>query len=210
MADKIPYLTKTGALKSYLEKIQKIGTPPKLSIEHLESLGFTSSADRPIISFFKFLGFVDSGGVPTNIWNEYKDTQKAPFILANAVKNAYSDLYEIYPDAHNVDNEAIANFYRSKTGLGDRAIKGIVSSFRILCDMADFSSTTEEIESPETNDQPDVQKEVKRSVQNNLTNFPSLTINIQLTLPVTDKEEIYDKLFSSLRKNLLKPFEKDE
>ncbi len=31
---------------------------------------------------------------------------------------------------------------------------------------------------------------------------PSVAINIQLTLPITENEAIYDKLFASLRKHL--------
>lgn len=204
MAEKIPYLTKVNAIKDFLAKAQSTGVPPKVTQDYLKTIGFTSSSDRPLIPLFVYLGFLTSDGTPTDVYRAYRDKKRAPKVLAKAIKSAYGGLYATYPDANGQDNEALANYLRPTTGLGETAVGAMVGTFKMLCSLADFSDL-EEVEEPEEKEEG---KKPRVRTRDLSYDAPSLTINLQLTLPATDNEAIYDKLFASLRKNLLEPPEK--
>lgn len=139
----IPYLTKTSAVKDFLKKIQETGEPSKVTIAYLKTIGFTSSNDQPLLPVFKFLGFLDSSGAPTDLYRKYRNKKEAPKVLGRAVSSAYSGLYATYPDAHKRDAEALANYFRESTGLGERAVSAIVNTFKTLSESADFEGLEE-------------------------------------------------------------------
>ena len=56
------YMSNPARIRELLEKIQSTGVPPKLTGQTLESLGFKSSNDRPLIKIMKGLGFISSNG----------------------------------------------------------------------------------------------------------------------------------------------------
>jgi len=109
-----PYVQNTGRLKQFFSHIQSSAVPQKVTIKYLESVGFKSKNDRRIIPLLKFLQFIDSSQVPTELWRKYRDTKIAPNVLAQAIKKAYSKLFEIYPNAYRKDDEALRNFLRQR------------------------------------------------------------------------------------------------
>jgi len=205
----IPYLTKASAIEEYLAKIPEIGVPEKVTQDYLPTIGLSSSSDRPLIPLFRFLGFLDASGKPTTLYGEYRDTDKAGAVLARALKESYVGLYATYPDAHTKDVEAVANYFRTTTKLGDRAVRAMVDTFKALCGKADFEALEEGEGERGKRLVEGERKKVRRSdVESEFG--PSISINIQLTIPITDNEAIYDKLFSSLRRNLLTPSEEEK
>lgn len=148
MNDKYSYLMKTGSLKNFLAKIPSIGIPEGVTIRYLYSLGFKSTNDRTIIPVLKFIKFLDGSGKPTEFYRNYRDTSQSSIILAKSIKEAYSELFKIYPDAHKQDNISLENFFRTQTGLGERAIKAMVETFKALSSMADFNTSQKSILKP--------------------------------------------------------------
>src|SRR5215472_16948064 len=100
-----PYLTNPASLGRFLEKIRAIGVPSKVNAVYLNSLGFKSSNDRPIIAVLKFLDFIDGSGIPKENWQKYRSSA-ARAVLASAIRKAYSELFATYPDADRKDAEA--------------------------------------------------------------------------------------------------------
>ncbi len=196
MAD-IPYLSKTGTIANFLTHLQGAGVPAKVDRTYLDSVGFKSSSDRPIIVLLKFIGFLDSAGRPTEVWQDYRDKGKARKVLGKAVVTAYSDLFGTFPDAPRRDFEALMNYFRTKTGLADPTLRAVVGTFKALCELSTFEGL-DEIEDKE--EAPERKKALRREFA--VAGVPSVSINIQLQLPATDNEEIYDKLFAALRKHL--------
>jgi len=79
---KPPYTTQPKNVKEFFDKIQGLGTPSKVNLSYLPTIGFRSSNDRYLVGVSKSLGFTDSSGVPTEKWNEYKDKNKAKQVMA--------------------------------------------------------------------------------------------------------------------------------
>jgi len=77
-----PYTPVTGKLKTLLQKMRTTGIPPKLSVAHLKTLGFTSSNDPSMINVLRFIGLIDGSTIPTPLWSEYRG-QKHREVLGN-------------------------------------------------------------------------------------------------------------------------------
>lgn len=197
-----PYITNLGKLREFLYNIPKINVPDKVSISYIEDLGYKSKNDRPIISVLKFIDFIDVDGKPTNNWMEFRNTERLRIVMGSCVRKAYSDLFKIFPDPWRKDVEALRNFFSTRVGGGEQVLNLTVSTFRMLCEIAEFSA---DFETPEISLPPltKVSEEERKPVLST-TQGLVINLNIQLQLPETKDAEIYDKIFESLRKHLLK------
>lgn len=165
----------------------------------MEALGYKSKNDRAIIPILKFIGFIDPNGTPTEKYRQFRNKAAAGAVMASTIKTAYSDLYALYPDAHNKDTEALRNFFSTQVSAGEDVLQLTVSTFKTLCESANF-----EAELPAGVVQA-VVTEGKAVVIPQAPASPSLVVNlnIQLQLPSTEDATVYDKIFESLKKHLL-------
>jgi hypothetical protein len=196
--EKALYTPNPASVRRFFQVIQDLGTPPKITQKYLPTIGFKSSNDRYLISILKFLGFIDETGVPTTKWNEYKNKSKATSVMALTVKSAYDELFETYPDAEVRGKETVQNFFASKWG-ASATVSGLMEqTFRQLCGLADFGAA--KVTEPE--EKGTITKE--EPVATRVGAIPvTINVNIQLQLPATKDEAIYDSLFSALKKHLL-------
>ena len=200
-----PYLTNPASLRKFLEKIRTVGVPAKVSLAYLESLGFKSTNDRPILSALKFLDFVDSSGTPKETWQKYRAKGTAGTVLAAAIRTAYSELFAIYPDADRKDNEALRNFFSTHTKVGEATLNLVVRTFKTLCETADFSAEPpapvepdEAVKHSGGKDRPPVYLPGKPQAHSG----PAININIQLQLQATEDAKVYDNFFAAMKKHL--------
>lgn len=205
MAD-FPYTTVLNKLKTFLKKIQDIGIPDIVDKKLLASSGFSGSNDSTIIPVLKFIGFIDDNGKPTSRWTQYRDKARAGKVIAEAINEAYSELFTLYPDANNRSTDELKNFFSTKTTAGSRAVSQTVSTFKSLCENADFSEVPSKItEKPEIistkKEEINIAK-IKKEISGFETGI-TININIQLTLPETTDETVYNKFFEALKKHLL-------
>jgi hypothetical protein len=157
------------------------------------------------------LGLVEDkrGGAPTAKWTQLR----ADFggTLSQCLKEAYSDLFSFYPDAHLRDDEALTSFFRGSTEGSAEEVERMVNAFNAVRQLATFSEAEEnegtdnsEPEAPKIKNNTDA-----RSGSGPDANSPrgkesgaAININIQLQLPADASGEIYDKLFEAMKKHL--------
>jgi hypothetical protein len=185
-------------VKEFFKVIQSLGIPTKLNRAYLKTIGFKSSNDNYLPAIAKFLGFVDTAGIPTEKWRDFKDKSKAPKVMADAIKTTYADLYNIYPDADKKDDGTLQNYFASTSGLSDSVARYMVRTFKYLCELADFEAVLVE----EHKIAPIVPAEGKVKELPLGVKPVTLNINIQLQLPATEDATIYEALFTALKKNL--------
>ena len=196
--EKAPYTPNPKNVKRFFETIRSLGIPTKVNQAYLPSIGFRSANDRYLIGLSKSLGFVDSGGKPTPKWSDFKDKNKAPKVMADAIKTTYADLYSTYPDAEQKDDDTLQNYFASTSGVADNVARLMVRTFKTLCELADFEAVAvEEYVTTPTAPAGEKVSEIPLGMK------PiTLNINIQLQLPATEDATIYEALFSALKKNL--------
>jgi len=197
------YILNAGSIKRFLDKIQSIGKPTKLTLKVLESMGFKSTNDRPLISIAKTLGFTSHDGTPTDRWQQFRDKANARRVLADGIREHYAELFKMYPDAYRQDNEALTNFFSTQTSLAARAVSSMVQTFKALVENAGLESpdtliTTNRSEGAAAGLTGDEQTKRQLGDKGIVIN-----INIQLTLPDTTNVDTYEAIFTAMKKHIL-------
>jgi hypothetical protein len=198
------YTTVPGKIPDLLRKIRETGLPPKATRHWLTTIGFKGSNDRTLLRVLKFINFADGSGVPGELWKDYRGSGHGRALGAGILKG-YADLFNTYPDAHNRNNKELEDFFGSKTSAGRPVIELMVRTFKTLSAGAEFGEA--ELGQPlpipagdsMVGSTPIRQTAVTRVLGSALT----VNINIQLTLPDTTDEQVYEKFFAAMKKHLL-------
>jgi len=195
------YATVVSKIKPLLGKVNEVGIPAKINKAWLKSLGFKSSNDVALIGVLKFIGFIDSNNVPTQAWKEYRGS-KHKRVLGNAIREGYSDLYAVYPDAHKRTNEEIDHVFSTNSSAGKQVISKAISTFRALVEEAEFSAAKGQSapeEKPVQKGEPVVQ--TPPSFEQGMSD-PSLHIDVQIHISPEATADQIDQVFASMAKHL--------
>ena len=201
-----PYVGVTGRLKTCFDKIQRVGVPSAADKKWLASIGFSASNDARILLVLKFIGFVDPSGSPTDRWRGYRDKRLSGKVLAEGIIAGYSELFGTYPQANQKNEEDLRAFFSTRTSAGTQVINRTVGTFKALCELADFSASPAEVavsEVPAPVQQEETGLSLVTPTVNSTQHGVTININVQLTLPETTDEAVYDKLFAAMKKHLL-------
>jgi hypothetical protein len=196
------YLTSVKRLPVALKAIRSAQAPDRFSQKFLEDLGFTSSNERLLIGVLKSLGFLSDQGHPTDRYYRYLDETQSAAVLAEGVRDAYADLFQLNRNAHEMSPTDVFNKMRtlSQGKYSDDVLKKMSSTFRALAAEADFEDLP-----LEANDEPDEEEEaVVAPPSGTGLKLGGLVYNIQLHLPESRDPAVYDALFRSLRQHLLR------
>jgi hypothetical protein len=197
------YLMTTKNLAKILASIQNAQAPKQFSTRFLASLGFPSAGDRLIIGVLKSVGFLTAEGTPTKRYFEYLDQTQSKHVLADGIREAYADLFQINRKAHELSNSEIKNKLKTITQgqFSDSVLDKMAMTLKALAQHADFSLSPSiekepmKLELP-PEDRPD---DAPRGIS-----LGGLVYNIQLVLPADRDQAVYDALFRSLKDHLLK------
>lgn len=206
------YTVKYGSFAAYFDAIQGAEPPDRFSVKFLENLEFKSTNDRAIIGILKELGFLDANNVPTKRYYEYLDKEAAPRVLADGIKEMFSDLFAVRKDAHKMTADEVYNKLRTlyAGNKKDTLIKLIEKTFTGLCELADFEATKPEVTKKiDKEDVPEENIKSKEKVTQDLPTTPQSKLNLQslqyhinIVLPETRDQAVYDAIFKSLRDHL--------
>jgi Family of unknown function (DUF5343) len=211
------YTLKIGSLHAYFDAMLDAQPPERFSVKFLENLGFTSTNDRLFIGILKDLGFLNRDGTPQQRYFDFLDRSRSKQVLAEGIREAYTDLFAINTKANEftaaeAKNKLRTLFTGKKT---DLVIGNIAKTFRALCDYADFSNTaparqerqteakTPERPAAQDSEQPPRQTSEEGAVHNlGRIKVSGLQYHINIVLPETRDQAVFDAIFKSLRDHL--------
>lgn len=209
------YTLKPGSIPAYFQAMLDAEAPDRFSTRFLERLDFKSTNDRLFINILKELGFIDADGVPTDRYYEFLDRSQSEKIVAEGIKEAYADLFAINKNAHNLPVEDVRNKLRTlyKGSKKDNIINRIASTFTALCEYADFAPRKSERGDSESRTSPKqegAEKKKEKKGEKNGANgdgvrglgLDSLQYHINIVLPESRDQAVYDAIFKSLRAHL--------
>lgn len=207
MTTNFPCTDTYGKLKEFLLRIRTIQKPAKCTVRWLMQLGFKSTGHRVFLPVLKFIGLTAQDGTPTDMWNRYRGNEYKT-VLGEGIRNGYSGLFSMYGEAHKPEHRRdVESFFSVASGQDKKKIDRIVGTFYALCAMAEFNGDTiaEVLENTPAaviaDSVPNASISSRPSAK--AQGIPMININISLVLPETREEEVYDKLFLSLKKHLL-------
>ena len=138
------YLMTTKNLGSFFQTISNAQAPPKFTTKFLEQLGFKSTSDRLLIQMLKGLSFLDSNGVPTERYFQFLDNSQSKYILSDAIKEVYSDLFQINIRANEMSEIEVKNKLKTifQGKKSDDVLRLIGKTFKGLCELGDFNHSS--------------------------------------------------------------------
>ena len=209
------YTLKPNAIPAYFDAILDAQPPERFSVKFLENLGFTSTNDRLFIGILKDIGFLNRDGGPQPRYFEFLDRSRSKQVLAEGIREAFAGLFAINTRAQDLGAEDVRNKLRtlyagSKT---DLVIGNIAKTFRALCDYADFSAPAaatdgaakqpDEVAPPTKPEERPVQPVAAGAeVAHGKVAVSALQYHINIVLPDTRDQAVYDAIFKSLREHL--------
>jgi hypothetical protein len=206
------YLVTTKNLETFLNSIQSARAPERFTNKFLTQLDFTSTNDRLFIGVLKALGFLDDGGVPTKRYFEFLDQSQSGRVLAEATRDAYSDLFAVNKNAQNLSVDEVKNKLRTLT-LGQKSenvVSLMANTFKALSDLADWETPPAEASpalAPTAVVAPALSPDAVPSPSSTdalpaLTHPLQLHYDIQIHLPESRDPAVFDAIFQALRKHL--------
>ncbi len=204
---KVPtsYFVVQSKLKPIMEAIQKAGVPDKFTLAFLNSLGFKSTNDRPIVAVLKSLEFLNQGGAPTQAYRDYKDSAKAKKVMAERIKITYADVFLANENANTLSQDQLKGIFASLSGKSESVAIKMAGTFKTLCSLADFSliNNTEESDEDESEQPVNTSSHIPSIPSKNNIKPTEFHYNIQIHLPVTRDIFVYNAIFKSLKDHLM-------
>jgi Family of unknown function (DUF5343) len=221
MADKHPYVQGPGALVQVITQFRK-SFPANVAATTLKKLGIAPNNESYVLNVVRFLGLIDQEGKKTTdatkAFNLHDDSQFSKAFAA-LVSKAYGELFELHGDgAWNLDNAALINFFRTHDGTTAVVGKLQASTFKSLAAYAGHGELpAAKTVSPKKQKQagkavpkksiaavPTVAATTPKSGKGEHTSgVVGLTVRIEINLPADGDQETYDRIFKSIRENLL-------
>lgn len=191
-------------IPQYFDTLLTAKAPDKFTVKFMEDLGYTSSNDRQFVNVLKSIGFLDDSGTPTDRYFKFLDQSCSKQIVAEGIKEAYSDLFALNINANALSKEEIIGKFKTLTsGSKENATLGyMASTFLNLCAYADWSTLTPV--SKELGAKEHKLPQASKS-EHEITVVPKgfdLNYDIHIHLPATRDQAVYDALFASLAKHL--------
>jgi hypothetical protein len=202
------YLVSTKNLNAILKKIVDGVAPEKFTVEHLKSIGFASSSDRGIVPLLKDLGFLAGDGAPLPRYHAYRDRSRSKAVMAEALRDAYEDVFTINEVPTQQDRPAIEGLFKSKHNSSDKVAQLQAMTFYALLGNADLKARG--VATPAVPDnvrrppaEPPIEERVVDGDEPRGKLTTELHYTIQVHLPATKDIEVFNAIFRSLRENLL-------
>lgn len=206
------YLMTTKNLESFFNSILSAQAPPKFTLKFLEQLEFKSTTDRLFIGVLKALKFLDANSIPQERYFKFIDQTQSKIVLAEAIREAYSDLFVVNTKANELSSNEVKNKLKTllQGSKSDVVLGCMANTFTSLCKYADFNSSPNKLIVPTkenyTHTENSNHEETNHKTTHELINKKITTemhYNIQIHLPETRDNMVYDAIFKSLKEHLL-------
>ncbi len=196
------YVYSVKHIKIMLDKVQETNRPPKLSFPYIRDNWLLKNHQYSAVTeILKDMDFINSSGIPTELYGEYQNRNVAKVALAKGIKNAYSQLFAVYPNAQSIPKTTMEGFFTQQTGKTGSVLEKMASTFKALCNLADFSST--KVQAGEI----EVPKGDKESMEEKITHRidlePNIQVNIGINIAADTPDDKIRVIFENMKKYLL-------
>lgn len=209
MALTAAYLVTTKNLDAFLNALRAAKAPDRFNNKFLTQLDFTSSNDRLFIGLLKALSFIDESGVPTKRYYSFLDQTESGKVLAEAVRDAYEDLFAVNKKAQDLSVEAVKNKLKTLTQgqKSDNVVGLMAATFKALAGLADWKAPQAEKvgegEKPKMAEKiPDRTQERSSEPRESGGKPFQLHYDIHVHLPESRDPAVFDAIFEAMKKHL--------
>ena len=199
------YLTQVKNLGIILKVIRGAQAPEKFTTRFLEQLEFKSTNDRNIIGVLKSLNFLDESGAPKQRYFDYLDETQHKAVMGQAIQEAYGDLFKVNNKAYEMSQPDVKAKPKTLTqgSKSEAVLLKMAMTFVALCKEATFTGTPV-LKKPIDEQQIEKAAE-KKDIEHHEDKKRPMTLSyvINIELPSTRDQAVYDAIFRSLREHIL-------
>jgi len=219
LAERHPYAPGPGGIAAAITQFRK-SFPANVTAETLKQLGIAPKNESYVINVLRFIGAIDKDGNRTNkaeaVFSHHDDGdfQNA---FEELVKAAYGDLFDLHKDATwGLSANKLIAFFRSKDKTTDLVGRKQAATFQLLAGFAGHGAPPAPAPAPATPKGSAKSRPAKQPKATKVTTGDSqpqtggaqgrefgLTVRIEVNLPPAGDQETYDRIFRSIRENLL-------
>jgi hypothetical protein len=222
MAEKHPYSPGGGgSIVKTITQLRK-AFPSTVSSETLTKLGLAPNNESYLINLLRFVGVIDEKGAKTSkaatIFSKHNDSdfQKG---FSEIVQAAYKDLFDLHGgDAWKLGTDQLISFFRGADQTSDIVGKRQAQAFQALASLCGHGEPTKAASSNAGTKKVDKKSaKTAKTAAKGPTKPPAvkngdlggvgdvgLTVRIEINLPASGDQETYDRIFKSIRQNLLR------
>lgn len=224
--EKHPYMGSKGPIIQLITHLRN-SFPASLDAGTLKKLGIGPNNEGVLLNVLRFIGIIDENGKKTPeatkvfTLNDDAAFQKA---LSNLVKNGYSELFDLQGEkSWKLNTDSLITFFRHHDQTSAITGKRQAVTFEALSSLCGYSEMPEPRGKSKSKGEPQIKaakktpKEdvVKKSkIGTNPDQYIAgpkgrkdsdvgLTVRIEVNLPSDGDQETYDRIFKSIRENLL-------
>jgi hypothetical protein len=200
----LPYLASPGSVKTALEKIRTAATPDRVTQDFMTTkLQIKGGTGTALIPFLKKIGLVASDGAPTELYKRFRNPSIGGTAIADAIKQGYAPLEQVNEYFYELPDQDLMNLILQVTELDhdNQVAKLVFSTLKGLKNFADFKETDVEnsAESKElTIPPPSASGPVHQPTKLGM----NLSYTINLNLPATSDQAVFNAIFKSLKEHL--------
>lgn len=227
MAEKHPYSPAGGGgVAAAILQLRK-AFPAKVTSETLKKLGIASNSESYVINVLRFVGVIDPQGAKTKESTEaFSKHNDADFQqrFGQMVKTAYTELFNLHGDtAWELPLDDLINFFRTTDQTSDVTGRRQAITFQTLASLAGHG---EPAAPPKAKQGKAPKPKIEKTKPQKSTKQPKsealaltengkgqggtgaqrafgLTVRVEVNLPPAADQETYDRIFRSIRENLL-------
>lgn len=212
MEKSLPYLVSPGSIKTALERIKQAATPERVTGDFMSTkINIKGGTGKALIPFLKKIGLVASDGSPTDLYRKFRNTATSKIAIAEAIKIGYQKLAELNEYFYDLKDSELLGHINQVTGdaADSQVSKYILSTFKNLRSFADFETVEPDIQPAVPIMRDELSPEEPRSLPQ-LRKSPTpqgvgfnLAYTINLNLPASSDQSVFNAIFRSLKEHLL-------
>ena len=225
MADKHPYMSGAGGVVQAVAHLRN-SFPAQVTAETLKKLGIASNNETYVLNILRFVGVLDADGkknaAAATVFSKHDDTEfQAGF--AGLVAVAYADLFNLHGDAAwSLPTDKLISYFRNTDHTSALVGQRQASTFQSLAALGGKTDAAARISTakarrgeravakvvpkktaatPVQSTDPVAAAAPARAAPN--SSSMALTVRVEINLPAGGDQETYDRIFKSIRENLL-------
>jgi hypothetical protein len=206
MANTLPYLSTPGSIKTALDRIRAAATPDRVTGDFVSTkLQLKGGGGNAIPPFLKKIGFVASDGTPTETYKRFRNQSTSGAAVADAIRFGYKALSEANEYFYDLSDKDLLALIVQVTGAeaNSQVAKLTLSTLKNLKAFADFEAkgganeiATPGASTPAPRESSEISHVSRRAGLN-------LSYTINLNLPATSDQAVFNAIFRSLKEHLL-------
>jgi hypothetical protein len=208
----LPYITSPRNIEKALKGIRIAALPDRVSQDFVKKmLKIPGGSGDKMTAFLKKINFSSGDGKPTELYGKFRNPASSGKAVAQAIQYAYAPLYLRNESMHDLSDDELLGLIVEETGQAhdSNPVKLTVSCIKALKTHADFSEQTDQPVQATTDSSDETSKPVQNSSVRHAALLAggnpglNLAYTINLNLPPTSDQAVFNAIFRSLKQNLL-------